>query len=264
MQDALFSGLFGALTTEHRMNYIANNLANVGTNGYKRNTLAFSDTMAYYAHDEIREPLMNLRSQSLFPEEKNMARPRIAKNKIDFAQGAMKVTGDPLDIAIAGENAFFRLETPHGTYLTRDGHFVLSSDGTIESPQGYPLQGDGGAIQVPPGTRTITISGDGQVLADGELVGRVSLVSVDNLEKLEKLGRNLYKAKENLEITEGDGYASGARLEQGFVEAANVEVVTEMVNMIEVNRQFEAYTKVMQTADTLDRAANEKVGKRVG
>ena len=63
-------------------------------------------------------------------------------------------------------------------------------------------------------------------------------------------------------MTEGDGYAGGARVEQGFVEAANVEVVTEMVNMIETNRQFEAYQKVMQTADTLDRAANDRVGKR--
>ena len=70
MQDAMFSGLFGALTTEHRMNFIANNLANVNTHGYKRDTLAFSDTMAYYAHDEIREPLMTVRSKPLFPEPK--------------------------------------------------------------------------------------------------------------------------------------------------------------------------------------------------
>ncbi|MBQ7607588.1 MAG: flagellar basal-body rod protein FlgF [Desulfovibrionaceae bacterium] len=264
MQDALFSGLFGALTAEHRMTYIANNLANVNTSGYKRDALAFSDTMAYYAHDEIREPLMNVRSKGIFPEQKNVARPRLAANKIDFAQGAMKVTGDPLDVAISGENAFFRVETPNGTYLTRDGHFVLSNDGTIMTPQGYAVQGDGGAIQIPPRTRTINISGDGQVLADGELIGRISLVSVDNLAKVQKLGQNLYKAKENVDVTEGNAYASGARLEQGFIEAANVEVVTEMVSMIETNRQFEAYQKVMQTADSLDRAANERIGKRIG
>ena len=262
MQDALFSGLFGALTTEHRMNYIANNLANVNTHGYKRDTLAFSDTMAYYAHDEIREPLMTVRSKSLFPEPKNMARSRIAVSVVDFSQGSMKFTGDPLDLAIAGDNAFFRVETPNGQFLTRNGHFVLSNDGTIMTPQGYTLQGDGGAIQVPPGTRNITISGDGQVHADGELIGRVQLFSVDNLKNMEKFGHNLFKPRDNVNVTEGDGYGGGARVEQGFVEAANVEVVSEMVNMIETNRQFEAYQKIMQTADTIDKAACDKVGKR--
>ena len=66
------------------------------------------------------------------------------------------------------------------------------------------------------------------------------------------------------QVAEGDAYAGGNRLEQGFTEAANVEVVPEMVNMIEVQRQFEAYQKVMQTSDTLDRAATDKVGRRQG
>ena len=264
MQDALFSGLFGALTTEHRLNYIANNLANVNTHGYKRDTLAFSDTMAYYAHDEIREPLMKVRSKSLFPEPKNLARSRIAVSNVDFSQGSMKVTGDPLDLAIAGsENAFFKVETPNGEFLTRNGHFVMSSDGTIMTPQGYTLLGDGGAIQVPQGTRTITISGDGQVHADATLIGRIQLFSVDNLKNMEKFGHNLFKPRDKVTVNEGNGYDEGARVEQGFVEAANVEVVTEMVNMIETNRQFEAYQKIMQTSDTIDKAACDRVGKRV-
>ena len=65
-------------------------------------------------------------------------------------------------------------------------------------------------------------------------------------------------------VAEGDSYLAGARLEQGFAEAANVQVVTEMVNMIEVQRQFEAYQKVMQSSDSLDLAANEKIGRRQG
>ncbi|MGE9985129.1 flagellar hook-basal body protein [Desulfovibrio sp. SGI.169] len=264
MQDALFSGLFGALTTEHRMSIIANNLANVNTHGYKRDTLAFKDTMAYYAHDEIREPLMNLRSEPLFPEPKNMARPRIAVSRLDFSQGSMQFTGDPLDVAIAGENAFFRLNTPNGDYLTRNGHFVLSADGTVMSPQGYAVQGTGGNIVIPPGTRQVIIGGDGQVIADGAVVNQIALISVDNPQNLEKMGHNLFRPRENVQVAEGDAYLNGARLEQGFTEAANVEVVTEMVNMIEVQRQFEAYQKVMQTSDTLDRAANEKIGRRQG
>lgn len=264
MQDAMFSGLFGALTTEHRMNIIANNLANVNTHGFKQQKLAFKDTMASYAHDELREPLMHLRSDPLFPEAKNVARPRIAVSKIDFSQGSLEFTGNALDLAISGENAFFRVQTPNGEYLSRSGHFVLSSDGTIVSPNGYPLLGDGGNLTVPAGARNIIITGDGQVSADGELVGRVSLVNVDNPQNLEKLGSNLYRARSNVDVEQDDAYAAGARVEQGFIEKANVEVVTEMVNMIETQRQFESYQKIMQISDTIDKAINDKMSKRQG
>ena len=265
MQDAMFSGLFGALTTEHRMNSIANTLANVNTHGYKADKLAFKDNLAYYAHDEIREPILNLRDKPLFPEPKNMSRVRIAVSQIDFTQGAMHLTNNNLDVAINGENAFFKVQTPNGEYLTRNGHFALSADGTLMTPQGYTVMGEGGGIIIPQGTRNISISGDGQVQADNTVVGRIQVVSVDKPHNLEKKGYNLYKARENTQVTESNAFADNrVRLEQGYMETANVEVVSEMVNMIETNRQFEAYQKVMQTADTLDRAANEKVGKRIG
>lgn len=263
MQQGMYSGLFGALTTEHRMNFIANNLANVNTRGYKRETLSFKDTFPLYAHDEIREPLLNLRSGALFPEPRNAARSRIAVSRIDFSQGAIKYTGNNLDVAIAGENAFFRVITPTGAYLTRNGAFVINSEGTLMTPQGYTVTGlGGGAIQIPPGTRHVNISGDGQVQADDAIVGQLELVSVDNPQNMEKMGGNLFKARENTTLTEGNAYLNGARLEQGFIETANVEVVSEMVNMIEVQRQFEAYQKVMQTTDAMDREATTKVGRR--
>lgn len=264
MQDAMVSSLFGALTTEHRLNFIANNLANVNTNGYKRQTLAFKDTMAYYAHDEIREPLMNLRSQPLFPEPKNLSRARIAVSKTDFGQGSMQFTGNALDLCITGENAFFRVETPNGEFLSRNGHFVLSADGTIMTAEGFTLQGADGNLVVPQGTRNIHVTSDGQIAADGAVIGQVQLVSVDNPQNLEKLGYNLYRNRENVDVAEGNAYLEGARVEQGFVEKANVEVVSEMVNMIETQRHFEAYQKVMQSTDALDKAANERVGKRLG
>ena len=264
MQAGMFSGLFGALTTEHRMNFIANNLANASTRGYKRDVLAFKDTMITYAFDEIREPLLHLRSDPLFPEPKNAARPRVAVSRIDFAQGSLQYSGNDLDVAITGENAFFRVSTPTGPYLTRNGAFVVNGDGVLMTPQGYQVQGLGGNIVIPPGTRHVQISRDGQVLADNAVIEQIALVSVDNPQNLEKMGNNLYRPRPTAQVEEGDAYLLGARLEQGFTEAANVEVVPEMVNMIEVHRQFEAYQKVMQTSDTLDRAATEKVGRRIG
>lgn len=257
----MFSALFGALTTEHRMNYIANNLANVNTNGYKRDALAFKDTMAHFASDEIREPLATVRSKPLFPEPLNMSRTRIAVAQTEFAQGAMHFTGDPLDLAITGDG-FFKVTTPTGDFYTRNGHFLRTSDGTVVTSQGWPLQGDGGNIVIPEGTRNVNISLDGQVFADGAQVNTVNLVTVDDLKKLEKMGSNLFRPRDNVNVVEVDARPGGARMSQGFVETANVEVVTEMVNMIETNRQFEAYQKVMQTSDSVDREAISKVGRR--
>jgi len=261
MQDGVFTGLFGALTTEHRMNMIANNLANVNTHGYKRDTVAFKDTMSYYAHDEIREPLATCRSKPLFPEPKNLARPRLAVSQTDFAQGSLHYTGNPLDVAIAGD-AFFKFVTPEGEFLSRQGGFLLSGDGTIVTPRGYPVMGTAGNLVVPQGARHVHISEDGQVFADDVLMGSFALVTVTDLKALEKQGHNMYRLRQGSSAAERPIAPNEARVAQGYMEKANVEVVYEMVNMIEVQRLFEAYQKVMQTSDTLDREAISKVARR--
>ena len=92
MQNAMFSGVFAALTSEHRMAVISNNLANVNTSGYKADKLAFKDTMQHYAHDFIREPLENLRSKPLFPEAQLRSRVRLAVGETDFSQGSTPET----------------------------------------------------------------------------------------------------------------------------------------------------------------------------
>ena len=262
MQDGVFSGLFGALTTEHRMNMIANNLANVNTHGYKRDTVAFKDTMSYYAHDEIREPLMNCRSKPLFPEPKNLARPRLAVSQTDFAQGSLHYTGNPLDVAIAGD-AFFKFETPQGEFLSRQGGFLLSADGTLVTPRGYPVMGTAGNIVIPQGTRHVHIAEDGQVFADDVPLGAFALVTVTDPRSLEKQGHNMYRLRQGSSDAERPIAPGEAKVAQGYMEKANVEVVYEMVNMIEVQRLFEAYQKVMQSSDTLDREAISKVARRV-
>lgn len=257
MQNAMYSALFGALTNEHRMNSIANNLANVNTTGYKRDILSFRDTMALYAHDQIMEPMAHLRQEKLFPEPQHLARPRITGARTDFQQASLKVTGAPLDVAISGDG-FFKVETPQGEFYTRNGHFRQTAEGLLITEQGFPVMGDGGQIVLPGGVSNFTIAEDGRIFGDGELVGQILLVGVDNPDNLEKMGNNLFKAKNGAEVAEVD---TNAFLAQGFLEAANVDAIYEMVNMIETQRQFEAYTKVMQTADTIDREATTKIGR---
>jgi flagellar basal-body rod protein FlgG len=257
MQHGMFSGLFGALTNEHRMNSIANNLANINTVGYKRDALAFRNTFIMFAHDQIMEPVMSARSKKLFPEPHHASRVRLAVAEVDFEQGGLKGTGNPLDVAISGEG-FFKFRTPQGDYYSRNGHFRLDSQGTLVTDQGFPVLGGDDAIVIPPGVVNLSIAEDGRIFGDGVLLGQIGMVNVEDAAvNLEKLGGNMFRPRGGaVEEVEAE-----AVLAQGFLEMPNVDVVYEMVNMIEAQRQYEAYQKVMQTSDSMDREATTKIGR---
>ena len=254
----MFSGVFASLSTEHRMAMISNNLANVNTAAYKPDTLAFKDTMIQFAHDFIREPLENLRSEPLFPEASLRSRVRIATKVTDFSQGSMQYTGNKLDIAIVGEG-FYRVNTPQGQYLTRTSALTKGPDGTLMTPQGYSVEGQGGPIILPP-NGNIHVAPDGRIFADGAEVGQLDIVNLEDPQTLDKVGNNLYTAPEGTVFN--DPRETGiTKVSQGYTEAANVNAVYEMVKMIEVQRFFEAQQKVMQTADQVDKQVISQVGR---
>ena len=259
MQQSMYSALFGALTSEHRLNNIANNLANVNTTGYKRDVLAFQDTFWKFAHDMVMEPVENLNSEKLFPEPQHMSRVRIATSKTDFSQGSMKFTGNPLDVALAGDG-FFKVSDGQETYFTRDGHFVLNNEGQLVTPNGWAVLGEGGGeLVVPQGTGKINIGVDGAIYADDNMIGQLQVSTVDDLTALQKVGKDAYSIRPGAGVAEN--VPETLSVEQGYLESANVEVVYEMVNMIEAHRQFEAYQKVMQTTDSVDKDSINRVGK---
>ncbi len=261
MQNGVFSGLTGALTAEHRLATITNNLANVNTTGYKNDKLSFKDTMIHFAHDFIREPLADLRSEPLFPESQILARVRPAVSRTDFTQGALEKTDNNLDIAIEG-NGFFNVLTPQGQLVTKNGAFTRNAEGTLVTKQGFPVVGDGGPITIPEDAKTIHISLDGNIYADNAQIGTLQITAYSNAsQSLEKVGLNLYKVREGATAEELPAFENGVTVRQGYIEKANVNVVEEMVKMIEAQRFFEMNTKMMQTADTFDREAISKVGK---
>lgn len=252
MQQSMYSALFGALTQEHRLNVIANNLANVNTTGYKQDRMAFKDVFVRYAHDSIREPILNLRDKPLFPDPHYLAKNRIALAQIDFSQGSLRQTGNALDVAIVGEG-FFKVQAADGEqYYSRDGSFHLNAEGLLVNMNEDLVMGQGGPVALPPGSR-VEIDGTGNIRVDGALVDTLQVVGVDNPDGLEKVGNNHYRAKAAGAVAEQA--APGVTVEQGYLEAPNVEVVTEMVNMIEVQRGFEAYTKLIQTTNDIDTRA---------
>lgn len=253
----MYSGLFGALSNEHRLNIIANNLANVNTTGYKRDRYAFEDTMIHFAHERIMQPVLSLRDKPLFANPVHMAKVRLAEGTVDFEQGALKDTGNPLDLAISGEG-FFKVSTDIGELYTRNGHFQIRADGILTTSQGFPVIADGGPLEFPPNAK-FRVGSDGQVYADDEAVGQISVVTVSDLKAMEKHGYNMFRIRDGADANEQP--AQDFEVAQGYLETPNVNVVEEMVNMIETHRAFEAYQKVITGTKELDDKVIQRVGK---
>jgi len=257
MREIVYSALFGALSNEHRLDAISNNLANVNTTGYKKDAVAFHDTFQRFAHDYVTDTRQNLQEQHLWPNPYVQARPRLSGQYNDMSQGSMQTTGNPLDVAIVGDG-FFKVRTPKGDFMTRSGSFKLSSDGRLITEQGFEVLGDGGPITLPRDHK-IQIDSTGVISADGQQLGALDVVAVSDPKKLEKVGQNLFQIKKNSGATEVP--PTNVSVQQGFLEKANVEVVGELVNMMEAQRAFEIYQKLMTTSDSMESLVINKVGQ---
>ncbi len=254
MESSMYSALFGALSNEMRLNISANNLANINTTGYKRDRVSFQDTFQRFAHDYNPDPRENIREEQLLPRADLIAKPRLALQEVDFTQGALQVTGNPLDLAIQGPG-FFRVRTPDGDFLTRNGAFLRGPDGSLRTSQGFQVLGQGGAVDIPAG-RTVTVAGDGQVFVDGAPVATIDVVNVADTSTLEKYGDTLFQGANGTRIQESAVDEEDTQIVQGYLEKPNVEVVEEMVAMIETQRSFEAYQKIMTSSSELDSRAS--------
>ncbi len=248
MQASMYNALFGALTQEHRLANIANNLANVNTTGYKRESLAFKDVFVRFGHNML-DPIAALNEESLLPVPDEMAQIRIALSHIDFSQGSLQKTGNPLDVALHGEG-FFKVRTPQGVFYTRNGNFHLTPEGQLVNSQNYPVLGNDGEINLEPGGQ-VYIAPNGQITVNDEGVGLLQVVNFANPQVLEKVGQNLFRIRDGAQAVEEP--AENVSVISGYLEGANVNVVQEMVSMIETHRLFEAYQKVMRTTQEADR-----------
>lgn len=219
-----------ALCQQNNMDVISNNLANVSSSGFKGDRLSFSDLM----EREVRHVM---------------------------DQGALHATDNPLDLAIGGEG-FFQVRTTKGVRLTRDGAFKMLSDGRLVTSQGHQVLGQGGAaITLNPNGSRPYIDDQGGISQDGDQVGIIGLVKVADTNKLVKEGTNLFVGPDgNLPPTTN---VTDPVLNQGYLEEANIEVVSEMVQMINTMRSYESYQKVLQAMQEMDTKAVNQVG-RVG
>jgi flagellar basal-body rod protein FlgF len=245
MSQALFSAASGATYHEKRLDVLANNLSNINTAGYKQDKLIFRIPKEEGAGREGSGGMSFLYSPPPMP----------AGTTIDFSQGDLKATGNPLDLALNG-SGFFCIESPDGTQYTRKGSFTLNQDGVLVTKQGHPVQGDSGTIKI--SGQDVSIDEKGNIYADGERVGAVKVVKILDLHNLRKVGDAMFTPAEGeaKEVKDDD-----AIVKQGFIETSNVNGLRAMTEMIDVMRGYESYQKVIQHIDDVTRKAITDVGK---
>jgi flagellar basal-body rod protein FlgG len=240
MNSGMYSALSGNLTAMKRMDIISNNLANVNTPGFKKDKMTFEGMLSSVTTPPMVPP-------------STTADPILQKDNIyiDYAAGPVAQTGNPFDMAIDGDG-FFVVATPDGPAYTRQGNFRLSADGTLVTVDGFPVQGQGGAIRVS-GSR-IEIDSKGVVMVDGTEAGTISMVDFPKPYALTKTGSALF-VPTDAETTPQPAIGG---LRQSHLEGSNVETITEMVQMIETSRYFDACQRtILSFNDMTSKAANE-------
>ncbi len=246
MLKELFTAALGMQNQQTKLEVTANNLANANTSGYKRSE-AFERNLI-----DARANFYNTPGDL----EQNDAP---IGSYVDFSAGSFNQTESPLDVSIENKG-FFVLQDDEGKkFLTRAGRFKFSEDGTITAMDGKTLLGKEGPINVfqefmEEGTANmdvrsleIKINEKGQVFANGKDVGSIPVVNVKNEESIQRISNSEFIATNWSDVEELD--ENDITLRQGWLEGSNVNVVNEMVEMIELQRMFEAGSKVIKTND---------------
>jgi flagellar basal-body rod protein FlgG len=253
MIRSLWISKTGMEAQQTQLDTIANNLANVSTNGYKRAHAVFEDLI----YQNLRQAGANSSEQTQLPTGLQLGLgTRAVATARNFSQGNLQQTGNNLDIAIKGQG-FFQIQMPDGTTgYTRDGSFQVDSQGQLVTNNGYVLQP---GITIPANAQSVTIGNDGTVSVTvpgqtaAQTVGQLQLATFVNPAGLEPRGANLYAETDasGTAQTSAPGSNGTGSLQQGFVETSNVNVVEELVSMIQTQRAYEMNSKAVQTSDQM-------------
>ncbi len=253
MIRSLWIAKTGLDAQQTQMDVVANNLANVSTNGFKRSRAVFEDLL----YQTIRQPGAQSSQQTQIPSGLQIGtgvRP-VAAERI-HTQGNLQQTGNQLDVAIQGAG-FFQVLMPDGTTgYSRDGSLQMDSQGQLVTASGFPIQP---ALTIPANAINVSIGRDGLVsvtqagVSAPVQVGNLQLATFINPAGLQSLGENLYQetASSGTPSTNVPGSNGTGLLNQNYVETSNVNVVEEMVNMIQTQRAYEINSKAITTSDQM-------------
>ena len=237
MQTGLYVALSSQVALEKRLGTLADNVANAGTVGFRGTSVNFRDLVSGDGPDSV-----------------SFAAP--GSPNIDTHQGGLRETKNPFDFAVQGE-AWFGLETPAGTVVTRDGRFTMRETGELVSLDGHPVLDAGGApLLLDPLAGPPEASADGTLRQNGQPVGAIGLYEFVPSQNYARFGNSGFVADDAQPVVDQPGVG----VAQGFVEEANVNPVQQMMNLIEVQRTFEHVSALMSDSDTALKDAIKLLG----
>ncbi len=254
MLKGLYTSYTGLKNEQNRMDILTNNLANASTVGFKKegSTSQSFDTVLAYKLKDNSEGLRTVRRIGF-----NNPGVKIGENYTDFTQGSFRITDNTYDLALSGDG-FFAIEFKNkadeiSTKYTRAGNFTLTQEGYLVNKDGdYVLDTNNRRIQLDTMADT-AIDEAGRILQNGVPVATIQVVDFEDYDYLEHYGETYFQPIEGANTQEAN-----ATVQSGCLEMANVQAVTEMVNMISVTRAYESNQKIMQTYDsTLEVAVNQ-------
>lgn len=253
MHAALYVSKTGLSAQDTQLTTVANNLANVGTVGFKRDRAVFEDLL----YQIQRQPGAQSTEETQLPSGLQLGTGvRVVGTQKQFTEGNLQITDNALDVAIDGRG-FLQILQPDGTIAyTRNGQLHLNSDGQMVNANGLLLQP---VITVPQDAQSITIGTDGTVSAvipgnaQPQVLGNIQVVDFVNPGGLQARGGNLFleTASSGNPILGTPGQDGLGQIQQGALENSNVDIVEEMVNMITTQRAYEMNSKVVSTADQM-------------
>jgi flagellar basal-body rod protein FlgG len=261
MDASMWIAKTGLDAQQTRMSVISNNLANVNTTGFKRDRASFEDML----YQNLRQPGAQVGAEAQAPTGLMLGTGvRIVSTEKTHTQGSLVSTKNALDLAIQGDGFFQITQADGTTAYSRDGSFKLSSLGQLVTANGTPLLP---AITIPPNVASITVGQDGTVSVEtaagggAQVIGQIQIARFANPAGLQSMGQNLMKetTASGAPQVGQPGVTGAGQLMQGALEASNVNVVEEMVNMIETQRAYEINSKAISAVDGMLRFLNNNL-----
>ncbi len=242
MENAQLITLSRISTLNRQMSVVANNLANMNTTGFKSENMLFEEYISPVGSAESFE--FGDRDLSFVLDDRTVG---------NFNVGALETTGNQLDVALQSEG-FFAIQTPAGERYTRTGGFTLDPTGQLTTHDGFPVLGEDGPIIFDPDETNISITGDGAISGREGEIGRLRIVTFDDPQQLDRIGNNLFEGANPL-------LAETPRVVQFARERSNVDPISEISQMIEVQRAYDQLANIMRQQNDLRETAIQRLGR---
>ncbi len=246
MLQGLYQLTSGVLTQNRNLNVISNNMVNVSSPGYKKDTMvssSFMEEMLYRTQNDGQGKATQLNGTSKMRSSQ--------ETLVNFEQGGFEETGNPLDIALS-KPGFFSVQTENGTMYTRNGAFIIDEEGYLALPRIGRIMGQSGPILL--NTDQIEIKSDGTIMsADNATLGKISVVDFQNYDTIRKTPSGLFTGADPVEIQ--------PEIRQYTLERSNVSMVSEMTAMMTSQRAIQSAAQIIKIYDQLMAKATTEIGK---